>query len=774
MTQNDGQSITAVTGNQPGIVMIQIDGFSFHQCQSAIEKGEMPFLRSLIRQGQYRLSLHYSGVPASTACVQGELFYGIRQSLPAFRFWDRSSRKEFRMSEGDAAVAIEEGLAQQGEGLLKDGSSYSNNYGGGAREFHFCATSLSRDRIWKEINLFELGLFLAGHPLSFLKITFLTVWEILAGLFDGLRWALNEGGFLREVQFVFIRALVCVCLREMITLAACRDIRRGLAVIHLNFLGYDEQAHHRGPSSGFAHRSLGSIDAAIRKIYQSAIRAKGRNYDVWVYSDHGQDIAIPYSVKYGRTLEEGVRDVLRDFNIETHGIKRNDRYSRRQDRLGYITRRFIRAHKSAVDGQQAVITADGTLGNIYLPQPLSQAETGLLAQKLVANAKIPAVAVAQGADQARVWTREGELTLPQQAEAFFGQEHPFLKEVTGDLIGLCHHPLGGDVLIMGWQKNGQKLTFSFDRGDHAGPSVEETSAFALMPGHVFPAEKSQPFLKTMDLRQAALSALNRTPGQAVGNAVAVDRRSRHAFRTLRLMTYNVHSCLGMDGKVSPERIARVISRHEPDIVALQELDLWRPKTGGQDQPHIIARYLEMFYHFHPAMQVEEQQYGNAVFSRFPMQLKKTGALPALFKNPFLEPRGAMWVDIDVEGRHLQLFNTHLSLLQNEGQRQAGALLGNEWTAHPECRGPMILCGDFNALPSSALCRNVKKVLFDAQENIDQHRPRATWFSHYPLGRIDHIFVNADIEVTAARVLGSDLNKIASDHLPLIIDLRFRD
>ena len=774
MTSHDGKPKAAGSGNQPGVVIIQIDGLSFHQCQSAMEKGEMPFLRSLTQQGQYRLSLLYSGLPSTTASVQGELFYGIKQSVPAYRFWDRSSHKEFRMSEGDAAITIEKRLAQQAEGLLKGGSSYSNHYGGGAREFHFCAVSLTNERIWKEFDLYEFSLFLVTQTLAFLRMIMLVIWEIPAGLLDSLRWILCGGGVIKEAQFILTRALICVWLREEITLSVCRDIYKGLASIHVNFLGYDEQSHHRGPSSRFAHRSLRNIDNAIKKIYRSAIRSRGRNYDVWIYSDHGQGTMIPYPVTCARSIEAAVGEVLRDFNIKTHSITGDDRYSRSYDRLGYINPKLIRKHTAIVDGQQAVITADGTLGNVYLPHPLSKIETELLAQKLVVDARIPAVAVALGAGQVRAWTLAGEFRLPQQAEEFFGKGHPFLKEVTEDLISLCHHPLSGDLLIMGWRKNEQNWTFSYDRGEHAGPSVEETSAFALIPYDVFTAEESQPFLRIRDLHQAALRSLKRAPALATDNAVEVRHHEEQGTRTVRLMTYNVHSCLGMDGKVSPERIARVISRHEPDIVALQELDLKRPQTGGQDQPHIIAHLLEMFYHFHPSMQIAEQQYGNAIFSRFPMRLKKAGGLPALFRTSILEPRGALWVDIDVEGVHLQLINTHLSLLQNEGLRQGRVLLGKEWLSHPECRGPVILCGDLNALPSSALCRSVKRSLHDAQEAVTHHKPRATCPSPYPLGRIDHIFVNADIEVVAARVPGSDLNKIASDHLPLIIDIKLKN
>ena len=66
------------------------------------------------------------------------------------------------------------------------------------------------------------------------------------------------------------------------------DISRGLPIIHINFLGYDEQSHRRGPHSRFAHWTLKGIDDAIARLWRAANHAAWRHYEVWVYSDHGQ------------------------------------------------------------------------------------------------------------------------------------------------------------------------------------------------------------------------------------------------------------------------------------------------------------------------------------------------------------------------------------------------------------------------------------------------------------------------------------------------------
>ena len=237
------------------------------------------------------------------------------------------------------------------------------------------------------------------------------------------------------------------------------------------------------------------------------------------------------------------------------------------------------------------------------------------------------------------------------------------------------------------------------------------------------------------------------------------------------MTYNVHSCRGMDGLLSPERIARVIARCNADIVALQELDVGRARTGTIDQAHRIARLLEMDVRFHPAMHVEEERFGDAILTRWPMRFVKAGPLPSLFGGRMLEPRGALWVTVDVRGTRLNIINTHLGLLPNERKRQVAALLGLEWLGHSSCTEPVILCGDFNALPNSPALRPLGLRLRDAQTQLQRHRPRGTFLSRFAAARIDHVFVDAGIDVVAVEVPTTALCRVASDHLPLVVEIR---
>ncbi len=237
----------------------------------------------------------------------------------------------------------------------------------------------------------------------------------------------------------------------------------------------------------------------------------------------------------------------------------------------------------------------------------------------------------------------------------------------------------------------------------------------------------------------------------------------------RIMTYNVHRCVGVDGRLDVERTARAIAHAKPDIVALQELDVGRARTGGVDQAHAIAERLGMSFHFHPAFMVEEEKYGDAVLSCLPMRLARAGALPRSTAVKGLEPRGALWVKIDLGGGiELNVVNTHLSLVPHEQRMQAAALVGAHWLGHADCADPAILLGDFNATPQHAAYRRAAERMRDAQV-ASRRRRRPTFPSRLPMLRIDHVFVSPSVAVTGAHAPGGQLMRAASDHLPLVVD-----
>jgi endonuclease/exonuclease/phosphatase family metal-dependent hydrolase len=241
----------------------------------------------------------------------------------------------------------------------------------------------------------------------------------------------------------------------------------------------------------------------------------------------------------------------------------------------------------------------------------------------------------------------------------------------------------------------------------------------------------------------------------------------------RIVTYNVHRWMGTDRQIAPGRIADVIASCEPDIVALQEVRVGRTRTGAIDQAAAVAGRLGMTLHFQPTIRVFGEQFGIAILTRHESRVVRSGRLPSLSNGPSLEKRSALWVSVEIEGQVLNVVNAHLSLRSRERLHQAEALVGGDWLGHPECLEPAILLGDFNAPPQSRSYRLFASRLRDAQLSNPNGEPQATFHTRAPVLRLDHVFVTPSVEVVAAAPVRTPLARVASDHFPLMAELRIR-
>ena len=213
------------------------------------------------------------------------------------------------------------------------------------------------------------------------------------------------------------------------------------------------------------------------------------------------------------------------------------------------------------------------------------------------------------------------------------------------------------------------------------------------------------------------------------------------------MTYNVHACKGRDGVISPRRIAGVIASAAPDVVALQELDVGRARSGKLDQAELIARELGMRFHFSPAMRVLEEAYGDAILTALPMRLVKAGALPgdqisgaaraarrAVDRNP--ARAGAAADDGDA------------SRAGPAGAKTAGGRTVRGGVAHAiptaairqSSPATSISCHARAPMPAS------RRGLQDAQRLVSRQPHDATFPARYPRFRIDYVFVSHGIQV----------------------------
>jgi endonuclease/exonuclease/phosphatase family metal-dependent hydrolase len=761
---------------QPGIILIQIDGLARTQLNRALESGQLPFLNHSIRKGRYLPLDFYSGIPSTTPAVQAEIFYGVKAAVPAFEFLHRESGKVFRMFDAEASKTVEdEIMAKGGPPLLAGGHSYSNIYRAGCIGSWYCSQDLSPSTIWRKSHPLKwLALSVIYLP-KILRVVCLSILEFALALIDCFRGLFAKEHLARELLFVPARISICIMLREFIRFRILLDIERGVPVLHANFLGYDEQAHRRGPDSAFAHWTLKGIDRAIRDIHRAARRSDFRDYEIIIFSDHGQEKAIPYDRLYGRTFEDAVKEVLGDGVYAKHLVSNATATDRKV--LGAANRKRKPSQQlPAEPGPDAiVVTAMGPLGHIYLPGSPEPSSLGPIARLLREKAHVPLLLIRQTnpSKPIKAFTSEGMLELPEDAGRILGSDHPFLEEVTEDLIALCRHRNAGDLIVSGWNPKDPPITFPPENGAHGGPGREETRGFVLLSEHLY--EDSQLSHGRNVLRGKDIHELVHRHFHPERPFPRI-RNPRSANRTLRVMSYNIHSCVGMDGKLRPERIARVINRLQPDIIAVQEVDAHRLRSRHHDQAEVIAGLLEFQHAFHSMLEEEQEKYGIAVFSGFPFELVKSGLLTKAEPKRLREARGAIWIRISEEvlGTPIHFINSHFGLGRAERMLQASTLLGDEWLGGLADDEPVILCGDFNSAPRSPVWRMLNGKYSDSRRALPDRRIPSTFPSLRPVTKLDHVFLSRHFHVRDVVVPTNHTASIASDHLPICVEIELRE
>ena len=246
--------------------------------------------------------------------------------------------------------------------------------------------------------------------------------------------------------------------------------------------------------------------------------------------------------------------------------------------------------------------------------------------------------------------------------------------------------------------------------------------------------------------------------------------SELAAPTLRVATYNVHGCVGMDGQRSETRIAEVIAESRADLAGLQELDLSRRRSGGVDQSAMIAGKLGWHRYFHPAMRSGDEHYGDAIVSRYPLTLHRAAELPGLAPSYCREKRGAIAMDAETPLGSVRIVNTHFGLGWSERLPQAKYLVSADWLDADRPDLPFIFLGDLNCLPGSRPYRALSRHLRDVRRLVHPFRLFRTFPTFLPLLAVDHIFINGRLRPLSMNIHRSPLARLASDHFPLIAEL----
>lgn len=241
-------------------------------------------------------------------------------------------------------------------------------------------------------------------------------------------------------------------------------------------------------------------------------------------------------------------------------------------------------------------------------------------------------------------------------------------------------------------------------------------------------------------------------------------------RTIRIVTYNVHKCRGLDRRVLPERIAEILRPLDADIIAMQEVIGGTTPAERCGQAGLIADELHGYAcYFGENRRHRDAPYGNAVLTRLPVRFWKNYDLT--WRG--CERRGCLRVDVDPwNGMPLHIFNVHLGTGFLERRAQARILLSDAILRGIDLRGPSVVVGDFNEW-TRGLASRLMSTHYDSVDLTLQTGKRGSYPGVFPVLHLDHFYFDQRLALRRFRLCRSRQAIIASDHLPLAADFALK-
>lgn len=247
----------------------------------------------------------------------------------------------------------------------------------------------------------------------------------------------------------------------------------------------------------------------------------------------------------------------------------------------------------------------------------------------------------------------------------------------------------------------------------------------------------------------------------------MERRIRNNPERVRVVTYNIHKCVGLDRLKRPDRVADVLRHVGADIIGLQEVVSIPGQKAEMDQARYIADALGMEYRMGVTRTIINGVYGNVLLSRFPFLTARTFDL----SRPGREERGCLYAEIAVTRKSiLHIYNAHLGTAFMERRHQARNIMKELVSNLEHQEGARILLGDFNDWTRSHPTR-LFSAHFEGEDIRRKMKNKRTYPGILPFLDLDHIYYDPQLILRSVKLFKSRTALVASDHLPLIADFR---
>ncbi len=376
------------TTDRPGVLFIQIDGLGHEVFVRALQDGYMPTLAGWIRSGSHRLIEWECDLSSQTGASQAGILHGNNSDMPAFRWYDKEAKHVYTTNRPNDAEHIEADHSD-GKGLLVDGGvSRSNVFSGDSPDSMMTfSTVLQGDRTFKGGLA---GFF--SDPYGMTRIIVLSIGDIGRELVARRRARVRktEPRLKRGGIYPVLRAGATTALRDLTMNTLITDVLRGVPSAYVDFVGYDEVAHHSGISAYDALETLYRLDQQFARL-ERTIEHAPRPYELVVLSDHGQSQGATFKQRYGKSLGDVVHSLAANpINVDepalptegwgnVNGALTSSVHS--SGRLSAVAKRALRKKtvngevrlgqdrhtKQQIEQAEAVVLASGNLGLVSFP-----------------------------------------------------------------------------------------------------------------------------------------------------------------------------------------------------------------------------------------------------------------------------------------------------------------------------------------------------------------------------------------------------------------------
>jgi len=238
---------------------------------------------------------------------------------------------------------------------------------------------------------------------------------------------------------------------------------------------------------------------------------------------------------------------------------------------------------------------------------------------------------------------------------------------------------------------------------------------------------------------------------------------------MRLLSYNIHKGIGgRDRRYRFDRVIDVIEQQNPDLICLQEVDRNVRRSHFHDQPKLLGEYFKPQGNLYQLnVHLKTGGYGNLLLSRWPIRSRHQVSI----RFNSRKARGAQIVVVDTPEGELNLVNWHLGLAERERHWQVDHLLKHH-LFRESSHLPTVIVGDTNDWRNTLMDGPFAG---DGFKQISAPASRFRSFPAYlPIGSLDKAYFRGKLTIRRARVVRTRTARVASDHLPLVIDFHLRE